>query len=261
MIMRPYPEWLHLLAWFSLLICIASAVWIMVDEFRSPQKMWIMNVVWPITGLYMGPLAIWLYWRTRPAMSAAANHGNRGHDAGKAGKKAVQQESADEKDPSRLQTTVATFHCGAGCTLGDLLGETLVPAAALFFAGEFGSKLLIDFFLAYLFGIVFQYFTVAPMRNLGFWDGLKAALRADTISIALFQVGMFGWMILVRYVLFPAPHLQSADPVFWFMMQIAMVIGFFMSYPANRWLIRKGWKEKMPHEEAAMASETGLEAA
>jgi len=33
--------------------------------------------------------------------------------------------------------------------------------------------------------------------------------------------------------------------VFWFMMQIAMIAGFFTSLPANAWLIRKGWQEKM----------------
>jgi len=30
------------------------------------------------------------------------------------------------------------------------------------------------------------------------------------------------------------------------MMQIAMLIGWATSYPANVWLLRKGWKEKMP---------------
>lgn len=44
------------------------------------------------------------------------------------------------------------------------------------------------------------------------------------------------------------PYLQC-DPdmaVFWFMMQIAMIAGTFTALPANAWLIRKGWKEKMP---------------
>jgi hypothetical protein len=27
-----------------------------------PQHMWIMNVVWPITALYAGPLALWGYF-------------------------------------------------------------------------------------------------------------------------------------------------------------------------------------------------------
>jgi hypothetical protein len=28
-------------------------------------------------------------------------------------------------------------------------------------------------------------------------------------------------------------------------MQIGMILGFFTSYPMNRWLIKSGWKEAM----------------
>jgi Domain of unknown function (DUF4396) len=116
----------------------------------------------------------------------------------------------------------------------------------LTFAGMFGSRLIIDFVLAYAFGIVFQYLTIVPMRNLSFGKGVKAAIKADTISISMFELGMFGWMALVYFVLFPSPHLHPSGAVFWFMMQIAMMVGWAIAYPANVWLIKKGWKEKMP---------------
>ncbi len=32
------------------------------------------------------------------------------------------------------------------------------------------------------------------------------------------------------------------------MMQIGMVLGFFTSYPVNIFLIKAGWKEKMPQD-------------
>ena len=35
-------------------------------------------------------------------------------------------------------------------------------------------------------------------------------------------------------------HANPTEPVFWFMMQIGMTIGFFTSYPANIWLVKKG---------------------
>ena len=57
---------------------------------------------------------------------------------------------------------------------------------------------------------------------------------------------MYAWMALTYFVLFPAPHLHPGSAVFWFMMQIAMIIGTITALPANEWLIRKGWKEKMP---------------
>jgi hypothetical protein len=148
--------------------------------------------------------------------------------------------------PTNLQNSIAVFHCGAGCSIGDVLAELLVAALGLAFAGEFGTKLIVDFAFAYLIGIAFQYFTIVPMRGLPFGNGLWAAIRADTISITLYEVGMFAWMSMTYYWFFPSPHLKPDMAVFWFMMQIAMVAGFFTALPANAWLIRKGWKEKMP---------------
>ncbi len=54
-----------------------------------------------------------------------------------------------------------------------------------------GTKLVVDFVLAYAFGIFFQYFTIVPMRDLSFGKGIIAAMRADTISIFAFEIGMF----------------------------------------------------------------------
>lgn len=84
------------------------------------------------------------------------------------------------------------------------------------------------------------------MRGLSLGKGIVAAARADTLSIMMFEVGMFGWMAISWYLLFPAPHLDPGEAVFWFMMQIAMIAGFFTAIPANAWLIKIGWKEKMP---------------
>jgi hypothetical protein len=111
--------------------------------------------------------------------------------------------------------------------------ESLVPAFALFFAGEFGSRLVVDFLFAYAFGIAFQYFTIVPMRQLGFAEGLRASVRADTISIITFEIGMFGWMALVHFVLFASPHLQLNEAVLWFMMQVAMIVGVLTASQAN----------------------------
>ena len=44
---------------------------------------------------------------------------------------------------------------------------------------------------------------------------------------------------------FFAHHLHPDSPVYWFMMQIGMVVGFATSFPMNWWLIKRGLKEKM----------------
>jgi hypothetical protein len=93
---------------------------------------------------------------------------------------------------------------------------------------------------------VFQYFAIAPMRGLGLKDGLQAAAKADVISLTFFEVGLFGWMALMAFVFFPAPHpLMTNSAAFWFLMQVGMMIGFATSWPANVWLIKRGIKVPM----------------
>jgi hypothetical protein len=236
--MAAYPEWLHGLAWLSLSAAVLCAVLIAFDEIRRPQKMAIMNLVWPITALYWGPIALWAYRRV--ATKTTRQHAQSmqsSHTGAKPG----------SSDPTRTQVLVAVSHCGAGCTLGDIAGEWWVAALSLSFAGGLlPTRLLLDFLLAWIFGVAFQYFTIVPMRGLSPMKGILAAIKADTISIVAYQVGMSVWMALTFYVIFPGPHLSPKEAAFWFMMQIAMIAGFFTAYPANRLLIQRGWKEKMP---------------
>jgi hypothetical protein len=230
------PAWLESLAWVWIAISVASALFILIQTLRKPQKMWIMDVVWPITGLYMGPIALYLYQKSLPVSMKKPMSPDM--------KRLMEQHKDDP--PSSIQNSIAVFHCGASCSIGDTIAELFVPALALTFAGDFGTRLIFDFIFAYILGVIFQYFTIVPMRGLSFGKGVMAAVRADTISITLFEVGMFAWMAITYYWLFPSPHLKPNMAVFWFMMQIAMIAGFFTALPANAWLIRKGWKEKMP---------------
>jgi hypothetical protein len=140
---------------------------------------------------------------------------------------------------------VGAMHCGSGCTLGDICAEWLIFFVPFTILGEkiFGAW-VIDYILAFVFGIAFQFFTIKPMRQVSTMEGLKAALKADTLSLTSWQLGMYGWMALVTFVMF-ARELEKTNPVFWFMMQIAMLCGFLTSYPINWWLLRKKIKETM----------------
>jgi len=52
-------------------------------------------------------------------------------------------------------------------------------------------------------------------------QSLVQALKADTLSLIAWQVGMYGWMALMRFVIF-GKELPKTDPSFWFLMQIGM---------------------------------------
>ncbi|WP_138468635.1 DUF4396 domain-containing protein [Poseidonocella sp. HB161398] len=212
---------------------LASAAAMARRVIRHPPHMKVMVLVWPLCALFAGPLVLWFH--------ARYGHGH-----------------ASEDTPFAAVVAKGTLHCGAGCTLGDILAETLallVPAVLVPFGypGLFGNRIFavwgLDFVFAFALGLAFQYFAIAPMRGLGLKDGLRAALKADAASLAAWQIGMYGAMAVAHFAVFPriAPgaEVTAADPLFWFAMQIAMIAGFCTAYPVNAWLIRAGIKERM----------------
>jgi hypothetical protein len=107
---------------------------------------------------------------------------------------------------------------------------------------------VLDFLFAFGLGIVFQHLAVAPMRGLSPREGLIAALKADTLSLIAWQLGMYGLMAFIQLHACPSLFGARADvdsPAFWFAMQLAMVAGFVTAFPVNWWLIRAGIKERM----------------
>jgi hypothetical protein len=219
------------IAWISLAIAFACAATIAVDEARHPQNMGVMNVVWPVTALYLSVIGLWWYFRAGRRMARDAPHDRHGED---------------DAPPTWGQSLMAASHCGAGCALADIGVEFGVFALGLAIAGSaLWAGFVWDLAGAWALGIVFQYFSIKPMRNLSVGGGIVAAIKADTLSIVAFQVGMYAWMAVVYFLLFPAPHLEPVSPVYWLMMQVAMGLGFLTATPMNRWLVRAGWKEKM----------------
>jgi Domain of unknown function (DUF4396) len=94
--------------------------------------------------------------------------------------------------------------------------------------------------------------TAAPARSTGTSTGMGTirtaafTLTSDVASLTVFEVGLFGWMALMTNAFFPAPrHPRPDSAVYWFLMQIGMIAGFFTAWPVNTWFIRAGIKEAM----------------
>lgn len=226
------PVWLTVLAWVSLVTAFTCSAVILFDMFIRGyrQKMAVMEWVWPTTVLYSGPVGLYFYY--------------------KYGRQSSPKWKEVHKDEGGygliVSSAIGVGHCGAGCTLGDIIGANLVFVLGFEIAGlALWSEYIVDYALAFTIGIVFQYFAIAPMRGLGLKDGILAALKADTLSLTAFEVGMFGWMALAQLVLFPVSHLLPDTAAYWFLMQVAMIFGFLTAYPVNVWLIKRGIKEAM----------------
>ncbi len=229
-------NWLHTLAIISLVSAVFCAGVISVDILRgNKQQMGIMSVVWPVTTLWSGPLDLWAYFQFG---RTSTHHGVE--DTKRKG-----NEGSSQERPYAVAVAISATHCGAGCTLGDIIAEWVRFAAPFVIAGValFGAWAL-DYAFAFLIGIAFQYLAIAPMRNLPFGKELLQALKADTLSLTAWQLGMYGWMGVMRFAVF-RKEIPKTDAAFWFLMQLAMCAGFLTSYPVNWWLLKKGIKEEM----------------
>jgi hypothetical protein len=224
-------------AWISTALALICALIVAVDVvFGRRQHMAIMKVVWPVTALYAGPLALGAYFA----------FGRRRKMKTPGGYSAEQMPMQHAKRPMWQAAAVGTTHCGAGCMLGDFIAESslFLLGATLLFGSALLTSYIIDFIAAYILGIVFQYFAVVLMRHLSFGKGIWAAIKADSLSLIAFQVGMYAWMAIYQKCIFH-PSLEANSPVYWFMMQIGMIAGFATSYPMNWFLIKTGIKEAM----------------
>jgi hypothetical protein len=242
------PPWLHVLSLAALIFGFACAIAIAIDLTRRPQHMFIMNIVWPVTALFGGAAALWGYFKYGRLAT---------HAKAKAAMERKEEPPHRRLTPFPVMVGKGTTHCGAGCTLGDICAEWLAfafPAIAIALGWQsiFPEKIfavwVFAYALAFIFGIVFQYMTIAPMRDLPFLQGVWAAVKADTLSLTAWQLGMYGFIALAYFYFFRVligAELRVNTPEFWFMMQIAMWCGFATSYPVNWWLIRTGLKERM----------------
>jgi len=242
-----FPDWFHILSVCALALGGICALVLLIDVLRHPQAMGVMNVVWPVTALFGTVLTLWGYFRygrdsTREAMHKA---------------EAEKRDMPGESEPFAAIVGKGALHCGAGCMVGDVIAEWLafaVPVVAVWVGWHtlFDEKTfavwVLDFLFAFVLGIAFQYFAIVPMRKLTPGKGIVEALKADSLSLSAWQIGMYGFMAFAQFYWFKRAFATRADvntPEFWFTMQIAMVAGFVTAYPVNWWLIRTGIKEKM----------------
>lgn len=146
------PDWLEVVAWVSLVLAFACATAILVDVRRYSPRMGVMRWVWPITALYLGPFGLAFYWfvgrRTSPRY--VAEHG-------------------EQRVPRWVRVGVSSTHCGGGCTLGDIVAETLIFALGIsLFGATIWASYAFDYAFALAFGIAFQFAAIHAMSRLGF---------------------------------------------------------------------------------------------
>lgn len=160
--MMDVPAWLTAVAWVWVAACLLSAAWIARDIHargrRRPAST--LDVVWPVSALYLGPVAAALHrrWdrpRSTPATAAGALAG------------------------------------GAASALAHLVGVPLVILTGLRIAGiDLWPMILV--IAAIAIALLAASEAVAGRR-------VAAAVALAAVTVLAFDVGMGGWMLLLHF--------------------------------------------------------------
>ncbi len=221
------PGWLTAVSWVFVGLALLCAAAILYDVYGRGyrQRTSVMSVVWPITALYFGPLALPAYYRWgRPRSEKwQKEHG-----------------SAPEKSLPVAAATGGTPG-GAASAIGHVLGVPLVVFLGLTIAGQaLWVMILFIAIIATVLLFLFEYFfSTVPTRGLSRGKGLGVALLIALVTVLAFDVGMGGWMLVMHFLLFMPP---LTDVTFLFLMQVGLILGFLTGYPAVLWLVRRGVK-------------------
>ena len=134
-------------------------------------------------------------------------------------------------DTSWRTAISATLHCLTGCAIGEVLGLVL----ATWWGWHNAAGIALAIALAFFFGYLLT-FTSVRRHGLTVQNAVRAAIAADTVSIAVMELSDNAFVVAV-------PGAMAAglgDLLFWSSLVASLTIAFTVTVPVNRWMISRG---------------------
>lgn len=138
------------------------------------------------------------------------------------------------------QVLGSTMHCVAGDGIGIIAGAAVGAGLALSFWPDFVFEYVLGFGFGWAF---FQAFAMRDMADGSYLRSLKMTFLSELLSMNLLMTGM---LLTSRFAML---HVVGGDnpgrPQFWFIMSMALIVGFVCAYPINWWLVVNHMKHGM----------------
>jgi hypothetical protein len=125
----------------------------------------------------------------------------------------------------------ATVHCLTGCAIGEVLGMVIATALAFGDAASIGISIVLAFFFGYALTLGPVVRAGVPVRR-----AARLALASDTVSIGTMELVDNAFIVAVPGALAAG----LGDALFWWSLLASLAIAFVLTFPVNRWLIRRG---------------------
>lgn len=193
------PDWLPALAWAFAALAVLSAAAIATDVWVRGHRHRTMTseISWVGSALFLGPAALVLYRR----------YGR--------------QPGADGGSSRSRPVLVDGLPGGTASALAHLVGVPLVIASGLTIAG---TDLWV--MIAVIAVVAIALLTVHEHTQ---GATTSTALARAALTVAAFDIGMGGWMLLLHFNNLMPP---ATDVAFWFLMQIGILAGLLTGAPA-----------------------------
>jgi Domain of unknown function (DUF4396) len=138
------------------------------------------------------------------------------------------------------QVLGSTMHCVAGDGIGILAGATVGSILTL----PHLADIALEYVLGFGFGwTIFQALFMREMAGGSYRRSLANTFIPEFLSMNLLMTGMVPTAALGRMLI--GHRLSPLTPEFWFVMSMALLVGFIVAYPMNWWLVARGLKHGM----------------
>lgn len=219
------PTWVSVFAWVYTGAGLLFACWILADTYLGGyrQRVRAMELVWPITAVWSGPLGLWAYYRWgRPATQKWQSRNGSEPELGM---------------PARV--AVETIPGGAASFVGHAIAVPIVGVTGMTIAGEHVWPMIIliaVFALPLLIAFEYHALTVTTGPESPPGRRLRVATVISVLAVLAFDLGMGATMLLVAFVL----GYSHTTIAFWLVMWGGIMLGFITAYPMVWWLLARG---------------------
>jgi Domain of unknown function (DUF4396) len=206
-----------MLLWW--ILTVLSFLFITVDVWRTPESV-VLKWAFVILSAFTGPLGAFFYVL---------------------GCREPLQGTHEQYVAARWRQVLgSTMHCVAGDGIGIIVGAAIGAGLALSFWPDF----LLEYTLGFGFGwAFFQAFAMRDMAGGSYLASLRATFLPELLSMNLLMTGM---LLTSQFARRNADRGNDpAHPQFWFIMSMALIVGFVCAYPMNWWLVANHMKHGM----------------
>src|SRR5215211_4497505 len=210
-----------LLGWFA--VTALSVAYVTYDIRKNPDFP-VMKWGWILVSLYMGPVAVGLYILSD--------------------KEPRPGEHERFIKPLWKQAVGSTIHCVAGDATGIILAATVTALLGF----PMWIDLIVEYLAGFAFGLlIFQSLFMKDMMGGTYWENVRKSFLPEFISMNWMMAGMapvMSFLMMGRDM----RAMQPSELLFWGVMSFGVIVGFWLAYPANVWLVARRLKHGLMTE-------------